>query len=120
MSCNSHRICLLLLSSRKRVETARKKLAAETERAAAAGLLAPERRTRLRGHQSADSDKDEQGLSGLFNGRAGGRRNSSTGSHHSADISMVCSAYLLDAVVIEISNDRTEIRTKADWKPTRQ
>jgi hypothetical protein len=91
------------LISRKRVEAARKKLAAEAERAAAGEQLAPERRTRLRGHQSADSDKDEQGLSGLFNGHAGGRRNGSTGSHRSRDVSMVCSAYLLDALVIEVS-----------------
>jgi hypothetical protein len=82
-------MCFVSLISLKRVETMRKKLAAEAERAAAAELLAPERRTRLRGRQSVESDKDEQGLNGLFN--PSGRDNGSTGSRRSGDVSMVWS-----------------------------
>lgn len=85
----------------QRVEDQRKKLALEAESAAAAEKSSLERRMRLRGHQSTDSDKEEMDVNSLVNGRTNGTRDGSTRSH-TADVSMVCSTNFRDDMVPDI------------------
>lgn len=65
-----------------RVETSRKKLAAEQERAATVAMYAP--RTRLRGRLGVGSDRDEQDTDVASNGRPGRQRNGSTASRNTS------------------------------------